>query len=200
MSSRMGQSKVLLPWSDNRTIIEHIIEQLIHSRVDYIIVVTGHQAAEVKELVKPYGVKVVYNRAYKTGEMLSSLKAGLRAMPAHMSAALIALGDQPRIQPRVIYQVLNAYAEGANDIVAPSFEMRRGHPILIGRRYWPELLKLRGDGAPRDVINAYPERITYVKVDTDSVLRDVDTPEDYNEERYRAGLGRYGKNTRRSTS
>ncbi len=190
MSTRMGDSKVLLPWTEHKTIIEHIVDQLIRSRLDYITVVTGHRADEVKRLVKPMGAKVIYNRAYKTGEMLSSLKAGLRAMPDFVTAALVVLGDQPRIQPRVVYQVMNTYAEGKSDLVAPSYEMRRGHPILIGRRYWPDILALRGDSAPRDVLNRHKDRIVYVDVDTDSILRDVDTPQDYEQERHRAGLRR----------
>jgi molybdenum cofactor cytidylyltransferase len=110
-------------------------------------------------------------------------------MPSHISAVLVVLGDQPRIQPRVIAQVLTAYAEGAGDIIAPSYQMRRGHPILIDRRYWQEILNLPSDGAPRDVIDKYKDRIGYVNVDTDSVLRDIDTPQDYRDERRNAGIG-----------
>jgi molybdenum cofactor cytidylyltransferase len=102
---------------------------------------------------------------------------------------MIVLGDQPRIQPRIVNQVMMAYAEGQGKIVAPSYQMRRGHPILIDRRFWAEILSLPDDGAPRDVINKYSDQIAYINVDTDSVLRDVDTLEDYNQERWRAGLG-----------
>ncbi len=66
--------------------------------------------------------------------------------------------------------------------------MRRGHPILIDRRYWNEILDLPADGAPRDVIERHKDRIAYVNVDTDSVLRDVDTPDDYQAARRLAGL------------
>jgi len=188
MSSRMGEPKVLLPWARGKTIIEHIIEQLINARVEHIVVVTGHMAKEVKALVKPMGVSVVYNRSYRRGEMLSSLKVGLRAMPEHIAASLIVLGDQPRIQPKVIYRLLTAYSEDASEILAPSFEMRRGHPILLGRRFWKDIYNLPRTGSPRDMIDNHAERIHYVNVDTDSVLHDVDTPEDYTEERWRAGL------------
>ena len=96
------------------------------------------------------------------------------------------LGDQPRIQPKIVGQVTMAYAEGKGDLIAPSYQMRRGHPILIDRRYWGELLALPDDGAPRDVINQHP--VTHINVDNDSVLRDVDTPDDYEQERSKAGL------------
>lgn len=186
--ARMGEAKLLLPWANGRNILEHILEQLIRARLDEMIVVTGHYADEVKTIAKAMGANPVHNRAYKTGEMLSSMQTGLRAMPENISAALIVLGDQPRIQPKIIYEILAAYAEGAGDIIAPSYQMRRGHPILISRKYWQELLDLRGNQSPRDVINAHAEKIHYVAVDNDSILRDVDTPQDYAEERFRAGL------------
>lgn len=191
MSTRMGQSKVLLPWAEGKTIIEHIIEQLILTRVDHIVVVTGHQSAQVKRLVSRYDVEVVYNRSYRTGEMVSSLKSGLNALPGHLAAAMVVLGDQPRLQPKVIYQVMMAYAEGQGSIIAPRYEKQRGHPILIDRRYWPEILALGSDGAPRDVISAHQDQLAFVDVDTDSVVSDVDTPQDYENARWQAGLGRY---------
>ncbi|MGJ3238189.1 MAG: selenium cofactor biosynthesis protein YqeC [Anaerolineae bacterium] len=187
-ASRMGEPKVLMPWTRQHSILEHIIHQLNCSRVDHINVVTGWYADQVKPLAHKMGAHPVHNRAYKTGEMVSSLKAGLRAMPEHISAVLIVLGDQPRIQPKVIYEVLKAYATGRGDLIAPSYNMRRGHPILIGRKYWHEFLALRNYQSPREIINAHAKEITYINVNTDSVLRDVDTPDDYEAERRRAGL------------
>lgn len=190
MSKRMGQSKVLLPWGAGRTIIEHIIEQLVLARVPQITVVTGHRAGDVRQVVAASGVDIAHNPQYMTGDMLSSLKVGIRAMPSHIGAALIVLGDQPRIQPKVVTQVLMAYAEGAGDIIAPSYQMRRGHPLLIANRYWGEILDLPDSGSLRDVLDRHRDRIAYVSVDTDSVLQDVDTPEDYRQERRMAGLDR----------
>lgn len=186
LSSRMGQSKPLLSWTGGKAIIEHIIDQLTLARIDHITVVTGYRAEAVGALAKKRGAKVVFNRRYASGEMLSSLKAGLKAQPANIAAALVVLGDQPRIQPKIVGQVTMAYAEGKGDLIAPSYQMRRGHPILIDRRYWGEILTLPDDAAPRDVINQYP--VYHVNVDSDSVLRDVDTPDDYQQERSKAGL------------
>ncbi len=188
MSRRMGQPKVLLPWADGRTIIDHILEQLVLARVDHIVVVTGHRHADVAARAAALDVPVAFNPHYTDGEMLSSLKAGLNALPPHTAAALVVLGDQPRIQPRVVSQVLMAYAEGRGGIIAPSYQMKRGHPILIDRRFWPELLALPPDGSLRALLNTHADEIGYVTVDTDSVLRDVDTPDDYAQERRRAGL------------
>ncbi len=188
MSSRMGQPKVLLPWTRKSTILEHILTQLILARMSQITVVTGNRAGEVRRQAIGRGVDVVHNPDYETGEILSSLKAGLESLPDQIAAALIVLGDQPRIQPRVVNQLLMAYAEGCAPIIAPRFQGQRGHPILVDRRYWPEFFALPPDAAPRDVIKRHEGEITFVDVNTDSVLGDVDTPEDYQKERWRAGL------------
>jgi molybdenum cofactor cytidylyltransferase len=188
LARRMGQPKVLLAWEAGSTILDHILKQLQAAGVEDVVVVTGHEADKVREIVKQHGITVVHNPDYATGEMLSSLKTGLRALPDNVTATLVVLGDQPRIQPEIVRLVMQAYAAGKGRIVAPSYEMRRGHPILIDRQYWNEILALPADGAPRDVINAHADQIAYVVVDTDSVLGDVDTPEDYEKERRRAGL------------
>lgn len=190
LSSRMGEHKLLLPWRDNRTIIEHVVEQLIKSRLDPIVVVTGHQAKEVKSKLEQWDVQVVHNKAFQSGDMLSSLKVGLSAMPASTTAALLVLGDQPSIQPKVINKVLLAYAEHRHDLVIPSYQMRRGHPVLLGRRYWADLKALPNSATPRQLYDMHADRIHYVNVDNDSILRDIDTRQDYERERKIDGADR----------
>jgi molybdenum cofactor cytidylyltransferase len=190
MSSRMGEHKLLLPWRDNRTIIEHIVEQLIKSRVDPIVVVTGHQAKEVKAKLDQWDVQVVHNKTYQSGDMLTSLKVGLAALPESTTAALLVLGDQPSLQPKVINKVLLAYAEHQHDLVIPSYQMRRGHPVLLGRRYWADLKALPNSATPRQLYDMHADRIHYVNVDNDSILRDIDTKQDYERERKLDGADR----------
>ncbi|NDJ85804.1 MAG: putative selenium-dependent hydroxylase accessory protein YqeC [Chloroflexi bacterium] len=184
MSRRMGTSKVLLPWGD-RTVIEGIIQTLLPFRLADIVVVTGHKAGAVERVLQNYPVRTVYNPMYAKGEMLSSLKSGLRALKPEISAALVVLGDQPQISARVVRHILTTAAQRNDTLVAPYYQGQRGHPILIPRRYWRPLLKLR-KGAPRDIINQQP--ITCVSVDNDSILRDIDTPEKYAQEKRLAGL------------
>jgi molybdenum cofactor cytidylyltransferase len=199
LSSRMSQngstngakpkpvSKVLLPW-DGRPIIRVITDRLKRLRLDDLVVVTGHMADQVRKTVADEPVRIAHNADYRTGDMLSSLQTGIRALGDDISACLIVLGDQPQLDNRVVMDVLNAYAEGRGKIIAPSYNNRRGHPILIDRAYWQEILDLPVGAAPRDVINAHADEIAYVNAPTDSILRDIDTPEDYQQERKRAGL------------
>lgn len=187
LSRRMGQSKMLLNW-DGRPVIRVIADRLKKMRLDDIVVVTGHMANQVRAALANEPVRTIHNPDYQDGEMLSSLQTGIRALGPEISACLVVLGDQPQLDGRIVMQVINAYAEGRGTIITPSYRQRRGHPILIDRIYWPELLDLPASGAPRDVINAHADAIAHINVDNDSILRDIDTPEDYQEERRRAGL------------
>jgi CTP:molybdopterin cytidylyltransferase MocA len=186
LSSRMGQSKALLPW-DGRTVIEAIVARLLAARLPEIVVVTGYRGAEVAQVLAKYPVRVIHNPDYTQGEMLSSLQAGLRALPDSTAAAMVVMGDQPALDGRVIGRVLAAYAEGRGQIVIPVHRGERGHPVLIDRRFWRELLALES-GAPRDVIRRYPDQTALVEVHSDSILLDIDTPEQYRRALFLAGL------------
>lgn len=188
MSRRMGRPKLLLPWADGRTILEHLIMQLLLARVHHITVVTGHCAVETGRIARKYDVRVVHNPRHATGEMLSSLQAGLASLPPQIGGALVLPGDQPRITPRVINQVLMGWAEGRGRIVAPVHAGRRGHPVLFERRFWHEILELPAGHAPREILRRRRAELALVEVANDCVLSDVDTPADYERERRLAGL------------
>ena len=111
--------------------------------------------------------------------MLSSIQCGLAALNSDRHAALVVLGDQPQLETDVVRQLIEVYQMGSGRLVIPSFQMRRGHPIVMDRTYWPEILALDFDQSLRDVITPHADEICYVVVETDSVLRDIDTPQEY---------------------
>lgn len=186
-SRRMGRSKPLLPWSDGQTVIETIVRRLLMFRLAEIVIVTGYQGEAVRRTLEHLPVSFVENEDYAAGEMISSLQAGLGALPETTAGALVVLGDQPALDGRVVRDVLAGYAEGRGAIVAPVYRGERGHPVLFDRRFWPELLALE-QGAPRDVIRRYPHDLALVEVSSDSILTDIDTPEQYRRARILAGL------------
>lgn len=187
-SSRMGELKVLLPWG-RETVLESILRRLYAIRLNDVLVVTGREAQKVEKVAAKYGARTVHNPDYEQGEMLSSLQTAIRTLGDRYDACLVVLGDQPQIQGRVIAEVLNAYAAGKGEIVTPSYQMRRGHPVLIGRRYWQEMLNLPQGKSPRDLLKAHENEIAYVNVNSDSILADIDTPEEYRAALRKAGLG-----------
>jgi molybdenum cofactor cytidylyltransferase len=179
LSRRMGTNKLLLPFGD-QTILAHVVSVLQSCSLDDIVVITGHEREKVEESSSRHedgGLRFIYNPNYATGEMLSSIQAGLAAARTDCDAALIVLGDQPQIEKRVVEQVIAAHRPGT--VVIPSFNQRGGHPILIDRACWPEVLALPHTTNLREVLRAHVGWLRYIEVDTESVLRDIDTPEDY---------------------
>jgi molybdenum cofactor cytidylyltransferase len=133
-------------------------------------------------------VRLVNNPHASQGEMLSSLQTGVDALWNSCEACLVVLGDQPMLQGTVIERILGAYSLGLGRIVAPSFNKRRGHPLLIDRSFWLALKELPRNKAPRDLLRANENAIHHVEVDNDHILNDIDTPEDYEQARRKAGL------------
>lgn len=181
-SLRMGRPKMTLPWG-NTTVIGRVIQVLVQADVPEIVVVTGGAHELVSQVLSGQPARLIYNPHYRQDEMALSLKAGLQAVSAVCDAAMVVLGDQPQIEPEVVEAVMGIYLQTGAGLVVPSYQMRRGHPWLIARALWPAVLKLEPDKTLRQVLNDYASQIVYVEFDTSSILRDLDTPEDYQRER-----------------
>lgn len=179
-SIRMGQPKLLLPWKGH-TIIREVCEKVASSPVYDHVVVAGAHTQRIEEALEGLSARIVTNYRYDQGDMLVSLQAGLEAIWHTCDAALIVLGDQPALETEIIEAILLAYAEGRGRIIAPSFQNRRGHPILIDKYFWPFIMELPQGSAPRDLIRANEHEIHHVIVSTHSIIADIDTPEDYNQ-------------------
>jgi molybdenum cofactor cytidylyltransferase len=109
--------------------------------------------------------------------MLSSLQTAVSQLPEEIDAVLVVLGDQPLVSAEIINQILIAYWQGRGEIIAPQYRSRRGNPVLIGRRYFKDLLALPPGSAPRDLLRKYP--VYHVEVTSQSILLDIDEPADY---------------------
>jgi molybdenum cofactor cytidylyltransferase len=159
-------------------VIETIVTEIVACEaVHDIVVITGHEADRVAACLKEYPARCTFNPAYAQAEMLVSIQTGLRALPKTIEAALIVLGDQPRLRRDIVQRVIDA--SEPDRLIIPSFQMKRGHPILIPRSVWPSILALPPEASLRDVIRANADHIRYVTFEDDSVLLDIDTPEDY---------------------
>ena len=163
---------LLAPCDGGRATVAHVAERLMRSRLDHIAVVTGLRSPELRAAIKPLGLKTVHDRAYRSGGFVSAFKRGLDALPDAVGAVLLAPGDLARLQPKVIFQLLTGYARGAGDFIVPCHDGRSGYPVLIGERYWPEILTLPGASDLPAVCQHFASHITFLDVDSDSVLYD----------------------------
>jgi molybdenum cofactor cytidylyltransferase len=176
-SKRMGKPKQLMPLG-NSTLLEQAIDNLLNSSVDETIVVLGHKAEEITEKIANKPVKVVINPDYQQG-MSTSIIAGLIMVDPRSQAVMLALGDQPLVTSRTINQLIEAFIKHNKGIAVPTYRGRRGHPIIFDIKYKAELFKLKGDIGGREIIQNYPKDVFMVAVDSESVISDIDTKEDY---------------------
>ena len=131
--------------------------------------------ADVSAALSEFNVTCVHNPDYATGEILSSVKVGLRALPAVLAATYIQPADMPCVPSDVIALLAQQHEPGWN--LAPRCQGRRGHPVLLDRAYWRAMLDLPNRAMPRDALAESQLRL--VDVEDEGVLLDVDTRETY---------------------
>jgi len=179
-SKRMGKPKLLLPFGE-KTIIETIIDSVIQSKLDDVLVVLGAHREKIEKKIKDFSIKIVVNPNFKN-DMLSSVQCGFRALPEDVEASLVILGDQPEISSALINKIVEAYKKSKKGIVLPVYRKNRGHPVLIDMKYQGEIEDLNPDLGLRNLVYKHAEDILEVEVITPSILQDIDTIEDYNRE------------------
>ena len=176
-SRRMGTQKLLLPFGET-TVAGAVVTAAQASRAGRTLVVLGADREAIRRGLEPAGVDFAVNENYPLG-MLTSIQAGFKALPDDAKAAVVLLGDQPFLASRVIDLVIDAYQAGSKGIVVPAFQGRRGHPILIDLKYRDEVLAIDPADGLRRLMLAHPDDIVEIDVADPGILRDLDTPEDY---------------------
>lgn len=172
-SARMGQNKLLMKWG-NVTVLEKVIQTLQSAEINDIIVITTN---EISKSITHYQLQITLNETNQ--EMLSSIQLGLQNQKAESEAVIICLGDQPQIESGSVKAVCEAYQKSKSNLVVPSYQNRRGHPWLVAKPLWSEILNMKENQTPRDFLNKHSNEIEYVNLDTPTILQDLDTPEDY---------------------
>jgi molybdenum cofactor cytidylyltransferase len=176
-SKRMGEPKQLMPLGSS-TLVGQAIDNLLNASVDETIVVVGHKAEEITKTIATKPVKIMLNPNYRQG-MSTSIIAGLILVDPKSQAVMLALGDQPLVASQTINQLIEAFNNQNKGIAVPTHKGKRGHPIIFAIRYKPELMELEGDIGGREILQRHPEDILEVAVDSESVITDINTQEDY---------------------
>ncbi len=175
-SHRMGRVNKLLADVAGKLMVRRGAECLIASAAEPVLVVTGHQHKAVEAALADLGTIFVHNPDFAAG-LSTSLRHGLAALPEDLDGVVIALGDMPRLKPRVIDKLIAAFdpLEGRS-ICIPTWHGKRGNPVLLAKRFFAELQTISGDVGAKALIGDYPEMVCEVPVEDDGVLIDADTP------------------------
>ena len=179
-SKRMGFPKMLLKFN-GKTMIEKVLDNVAESDSDSILVVLGAGREELTDLVRKYDVKYCYNENYRDG-MLSSVQCGFKNLPADTEAAMVFQGDQPFITPAVINMVIKTYKTSGMGIIIPVYKGKRGHPLLLDRKFSDQIYGLDPGEGLRSITYLNSSDVLEVETGEPGILMDFDTYDDYKKE------------------
>ena len=173
----MGDANKLTIPVDGTPMVARVVDALQQSRVQRVIVVTGHEPERIKEALADRVVELVHNPDYAEG-IGSSVRAGVAALGDEVDGALVALADMPWVNTEVINRLIDVFTSDSEpSIFIPRFGGQRGNPVLWGAQHFPELLALAGDVGGKALFQRHASAICYVDVESANVNLDVDTPD-----------------------
>ena len=178
-SQRMGRPKASLEIG-GETFLERAVNTLAAGGCREVVVVLNPDEPATADLVPLSGIRSTWGeRDGGAGtEQIDSLRAGLRALPGGVEAAVVLPVDHPLVEPATIERLIDAFRRSRAPIVRPSWGGRHGHPVLFAAAVFAELLAGDLPEGARTVVRRHSIDLEDVEVSDRGVLIDIDTPED----------------------
>jgi len=177
-SERMGRPKPLLPFRGS-CFLTHVLTEASCSKLTEVKVVLGHHAKAILQALPEIEPKTLVHSDYEYGQ-LSSLQCGLKHLTsAGLDGVMVLLIDHPMVHRDLVNRLIETFTQNDSSIVIPSFEHRRGHPMIFGADLFNELLAAPLDQGAVSVVRKHSHEILHLEVDEPGVLVDIDTPEAY---------------------
>jgi molybdenum cofactor cytidylyltransferase len=174
-SRRMGRLNKLVEALGSKPLVAYPVDAALASNAVEVVVVTGNEPERVEAALAGREVHFVHNAHFALG-LASSLKAGIRALGEDVDAAVVCLGDMPRITAQHLDHLIAAFdPDEHRSIVVPTVDGKRGNPVLWGRRHFRSILGLEGDVGARALIGPNAAEVAEVVMEDDAALIDIDT-------------------------
>ncbi len=173
----MAGSKVVRPVR-GRPMVERVVDAALESKLAGTIVVVGHEAEKVQEILRGRPLRIVDNPSFADG-LSTSVRAALDCVDPDYAAALFLLADQPFVTSALIDRLLEAFAATGKPIVCPDLDGRPGNPVLFSATLFPELMRETGDRGGRRVIARHRHDACLLAIGDPLVCLDVDSVEEY---------------------
>jgi len=175
-SKRFPGNKLLYEIKQNVTIIELLLRSILASKVDQILVVLGHDAEVINEIVKNVNthIRTIVNPHYKQGGMSSSIRRGMEeALDSH--AIMITPADIPLIPSEVFNQLIVHYLSMSPVVIIPTYEGQKGHPILIDSQLFEYVLNISEEKRGlKEIIELFKDEIVFLPTNSQEILHDID--------------------------
>ncbi len=181
-SERMGVPKLLLPLG-GQTVLEGCIAAFRQAGVERLLVVAPPEPEAIAATARRAGASVLH-LTEPTSDMQTTVQAGLRWMAAHWQprpgdAWLLAPADHPVLAPEAVRLLCREFGSTRASILVPTFEGRRGHPVLLAWDHAAAVLELASGTGIHRYIRSQGSEVREIAVASPAIHTDLDTPEDY---------------------
>ncbi len=177
-SSRMGSPKALLPYQ-GRPFLEHLLDVTALPEIGVRRVVLGADAEAIAKAVHLKANEMVINPQWEKGQ-LSSIHAAIRKLPAGTDGMLLCLIDHPLISATLVQDLIEHFYKSKKPIVLPTYDGRRGHPVIFAASLYQELLRAPLDTGARAVVWAHASEVEEVPTNEEGCVLNLNDPETLN--------------------
>lgn len=174
-SHRMGKPKALMNWQ-GIPFVRACALTALSAGLNPIYIIAGKEKDRISAVLQDLPVVVVENLDWDNGQS-TSVHTGIKALPDWIGGAIFLLVDQPQIPVTLVRKLVSEHSTNMASIIYPESGGRRANPVLFDRRTFEALLEVQGDVGGRAVFSKFP--VHSVPWFEESILIDVDTPEDY---------------------
>ena len=175
---RMGKVKLILPLG-NKKLIEWVLQAAKLTPLDKYFLVVRPEDKDIIKIGEKWGAEIVLNPDFRKGMSTSIKKALLKINTQEVQGFFLILGDQPLINPSILFKMILAFTPGKKEIVVPFYKDNRGNPVLFDICWKDELMAVTGDVGGRVLIKAHPEKVKRVNISDETILFDIDQEKDY---------------------
>ena len=178
-SSRMeDDNKLLLPFQGNM-VINQVCNTILNSGLKPVIVVTGFEHKKIEKALPKSIDQIIHNPEWEQG-MAGSIYAGMSLLPDNVDGNMIVLGDMPLISIHTLEKLIEQFCNyQGQHIIYPVHAGKQANPVIFPRKYFKDILSSTGDKGCKKVLKQYPDDAVPVPVDSNDVILDCDTKDDY---------------------
>ncbi len=173
----MGELKPLAQFG-RQTFLETILQNFKNAGIENVLIVLGYKAEQIaKELNLPPDDFTI-NKNYQLGQF-SSVQAGVKNLKSNCTGVFLALVDQPQISPDIIAKIREVFEENSDKIVIPTLNGKRGHPPVLPRWLFPEILTANNPTQKTsEIVRSHPDKVYELEIGDESILWNINTEQD----------------------
>jgi len=173
-SRRMGSPKALVAYQGT-SFLEHLLSVTKHPAIGVRRVVLGADADAISNQIVLPPDQMVINGEWEKGQ-LSSIHAAIRTFPGGTEGLLLCPVDHPLVSAALVNSLILAFTETQAPVVLPTFEGKRGHPVIFSASVYEELLAAPLETGARAVVWAHKNEVQEVPTSEEGCVLNLNDP------------------------